>query len=48
MRQFMSTAALCFSLLLMLLALSAGATAQIPDKFTNLQVLPKKSQRLIW
>jgi hypothetical protein len=42
MRQFMSTAALCFSLLLMLLALSAGTTAQIPDKFTNLQVLPKE------
>jgi tetratricopeptide (TPR) repeat protein len=42
MRQFMSTAALCFSLLLMLLALSAGTIAQIPDKFTNLQVLPKE------
>jgi hypothetical protein len=42
MRHFMSTAALCFSLLLMLLALSAGTTAQIPDKFTNLQVLPKE------
>jgi tetratricopeptide (TPR) repeat protein len=30
----------CFALFV-LLALTAGATAQIPDKFTNLQALPK-------
>jgi tetratricopeptide (TPR) repeat protein len=45
MRQSIRTAALCFSLLLVLLALSAGATAQIPDKFTNLQVLPKDTPK---
>ncbi len=45
MRQFISTAALCFSSLVMLLALSTEATAQIPDKFTNLQVLPKETPK---
>ncbi|MGB8131789.1 MAG: hypothetical protein WCG81_18525, partial [Candidatus Angelobacter sp.] len=45
MRQFISTAALCFSSLVMLLALSTEATAQIPDKFTNLQVLPKETSK---
>lgn len=38
MRRF---AVLSFSLLVALLVLSSGATAQIPDKFTNLQALPK-------
>jgi tetratricopeptide (TPR) repeat protein len=32
-------------LLIVLLALTAGATAQIPDKFTNLQVLPKETPK---
>ncbi len=45
MRQFITTAALCFSFLVMLLALSTEATAQIPDKFTNLQVLPKETPK---
>jgi hypothetical protein len=44
MRQFISTAALCFSFLA-LLALSTEATAQIPDKFTNLQVLSKETPK---
>ena len=34
-------ASLFCSLLVALLAFSAGANAQIPDKFTNLQALPK-------
>ncbi|HEX3155425.1 MAG TPA: hypothetical protein VHV32_12410, partial [Candidatus Angelobacter sp.] len=45
MRQFISTAALCFSFLVMLLAQSTEATAQIPDKFTNLQVLSKETPK---
>ena len=35
----------CLILLIVLLALTAGATAQIPDKFTNLQVLPKDTSK---
>jgi tetratricopeptide (TPR) repeat protein len=35
----------CLILSVVLLALSAGATAQIPDKFTNLQVLPKDTSK---
>ncbi|HEY1939330.1 MAG TPA: c-type cytochrome [Candidatus Angelobacter sp.] len=33
------------TLLIVLLALTASATAQIPDKFTNLQVLPKDTSK---